>query len=63
MRHTKPGSSVRAARALRDCQEDEDQDEGNSSPYDRRGLRRGQTDGSQNADEATHQHDKNNSVH
>ena len=63
MRHTEPGSSVRAARALRDRQEGEDQDEGDSSPYDRRGLRRGQTDGSQNADEATHQHDKNNAVH
>ena len=54
---------MRAARALRDCQEGEDQDEGDSSPYDRRGLRRGQTDGSQNADEATHQHDEDNSVH
>ena len=63
MRHTEPGSSMRAARALRDCQEGEDQDEGDPSPYDRRGLCRGQTDGSQNADEATHQHDKNNSVH
>ena len=63
MRHTEPGPSVRAARALRDRQEGEDQDEGDSSPYDRRGLRRGQTDGSQNADEATHQHDEDNSVH
>ena len=63
MRHTKPGPSVRATRALRDREEGEDQDEGDPSPYDRRGLRRGQTDGSQNADEATHQHDKNNAVH